>query len=511
MLENEENLLENNLASSTPNSNEKEGEKNTEPSKVEESVDDKEKDKSSEVKPYKVFASDISIVEAEFIDYYKTRLKIMAMKYKLVGKFDREGKYIIDDDIKRDLVKMEKEIEENGEEYYKAIALYMKKHFYFHIKIAIQDDGMAKASLFLSEYVEDFLENEYIVSHIADFVDIFDDDYRIKLRKAFHLVDVEVKVDDTAVPNLAVVMQDAFDFELIVGGLYDMASQIYIMRMLKLLEENGELGKKVLARYRELLVDKDIEINEKFRYTRYKALLDRAIDEFGGLEKLGIEKGKLKEIVKDINNVIHAIDKASSKAGGIEGINTQNKGEKAEKKTKSPTNKPSKGSSTGNSSPSTPKKKDEKKKDDNKKVKGGVTLSPDEEQKTSNRQEKPKDKDDSSHEQEKPKDRDNLDLGNREQKPPRKDDRIKGRHRRNRQERDNDDRPKDREGEQDEFEIDNDNENDFSSFEEDADFVIEKPNAMEQVDEAPDFETRRSDSSDSEMEVEITDEDVLDF
>lgn len=267
--------------------------------------------KVAQPQPYHVFGSDMTVTKAEFITYYKYRMKMMIMKYKLVGRVGDDGQYRIADEIRRDLVKMEKEIEDQNEFYYKAIALYMKKHFYYSIRIQLLDDGTAKASLYLSEFVDNFLGHEYIVTHVADFVDIYDDEYRVKLRKAFHLVDVETKVDDMAVPELAVVMQDAFDFELIAGDLYDMASQVYLMSMLKELEASGPIGAEVLARYRQLLAEGNIEVDEKFRYTSYKALLDRVMDEFGGLEGIGLDPVKVSKIVSDMNKMLQQVDKAS--------------------------------------------------------------------------------------------------------------------------------------------------------------------------------------------------------
>ena len=326
------------------------------------------KDDKVEIKPYKVYDQDFSLTDPDMISYYKTRMKMMCVKFRLVGKFNEKGLYKISNEIRYDLVEMEKEIEENGEDYYKAIALYMKKHFYFTVKIKPIDDGKAKASLYLSEYVQDFLGKEYISSHIADFVDVNDDDFRIKVRKAFNLVDVATKVDDLAVPNLAVVMQDNFDLDLLVGGLYDMASQIYLLRLLKALETCGQPGALVLARYRELLVDNDIEINEKHRYTHYKALLDRAVDELGGYDKLNLDPKIVKPIIKDMNKTVKAIDNASM-AGMLEADLPDNKVEemKASKSTSKPSKKPvKKDSAPAKEKPKKKKPKTEKKEDKNK-------------------------------------------------------------------------------------------------------------------------------------------------
>ncbi len=331
----------------------------------------KEEEKKAEVAPYSVFGTDMVVDQKEFISFYKYRMKMMIMKYKLVGHIDESGKYVIREEIRRDLVRMEKEIDDMGDNYYKAIALYMKKHFYYTVKIQLQDDGTAKASLYLSEYVDNFLGNEYIVTHIADFVAIYDDEFRVKLRKAFHLVDVGTKVDDTAVPELAVIMQDGFDFELIAGSLYDMACQIYLMNMLKLLEESGPAGKKILAQYRALLGKNNVEVNEKFRYIAYKSLLDRVIDGMGGFNKLGIEPAKVLAVVNDLNKTLLQVDKASSR-GPLEMQNTSSDAKKAKLgggKTSSKGNKSStKATSVAKPTKAKPKAKAEATKS------GGVTL-----------------------------------------------------------------------------------------------------------------------------------------
>lgn len=261
--------------------------------------------------PYPVFGTDISIFEGDFIDFYKARMKIMAIKFKLVGQVNSQGAYVISEDIRRDLVRMEKEIEDSGETFYKAIALYMRKYFYFHVKIEPNDDGTAKATLFLSEFVDGFLGQDYIVTPVAEYTSINDDEYRIRVRKAFHLVDVEVKNDDTAVPDLAVIMQDALDMELLLGGFFDMAGQVYLMKMLKVLEESDNpICKRVLDRYHELLALQNLDINEKFKYIKFKSLLDNAIDEVGGLEKLGINFNILRPIIADYNKITKMITSA---------------------------------------------------------------------------------------------------------------------------------------------------------------------------------------------------------
>ena len=257
---------------------------------------------------YRMYERDFSISDCDLFDYYKTRMKMLVMHFMLVGRFDEEGRYKIREDIKYDLVKMYKEIEDSGEDFYRASTQYMGKFFYFNVKIEQIEDGKAKASLMLSEFVDDFLEEPYIVSHIADFIDVYDEHFRVKVRQAFNMYDVAMTNDDARISALAVLMQDEYDINEYVGGLYDLASQIYLMRMLKLLESGGEVGQKIIARYKELALDVSEDDKEKHKFTRQKALLDRAIDEFGGLEKLPVDANELKSIVVEINKSVKAID-----------------------------------------------------------------------------------------------------------------------------------------------------------------------------------------------------------
>ncbi len=285
--------------------------------------------KTEDVKlSYKVYGHDFTLSDADYIDYYRTRMKMMVMRFMLVGRISDKGVYKIKDEIKYDLISMLKEISDEGEDYIRGEAYFMKKYFYFHINVS-RDGGNAKASLYLSEFVDDFLEEDYIVSHIADYEDVDDQHFMNKVKEIFNLTDVAIKNDELKIPNLAVLMQDEYDIDKYIGGLYDIASQIYVMRMLKLLEESGNpVCIDIIRRFRELSVDIESEENVEEgkravnKNTRLKALLDRAIDEKGGIEKLSVDKEKLKNIVHEINKSVKAIDGLQRRPAAIEVLRT---------------------------------------------------------------------------------------------------------------------------------------------------------------------------------------------
>lgn len=272
------------------------------------------------IKPLKVYGSEYETSDEDEISYYKTMLRMLSIKCALIGRFTRTGKYIIPDEIKTDLVKINKEISDSGENFYKANTQYMRKNFFFVVRMEMIDDVKAKASLYLQEEADNVFAGQYLTSHIADFVDDYNENFRINVRKVFNLLDVAIINEDYRVPNLAVLLQDYIDLELFVAGLYDTACQIYLIKMLKLLEEEGgEEGLEILKRYKELIAHLEIEkMSGKYKYTNYKNMLDKAILEKGGMKKLPVSQNKVKEIVKEMNKSVKSIEDLKIKPGAIE-------------------------------------------------------------------------------------------------------------------------------------------------------------------------------------------------
>ena len=326
------------------------------------------KEQQIKLEPYKVFDCDFEVTDPDYVEYYKTRNKIMILENQLVGNITSKGTYVISNEIKKDLVNMKKEIEDSTDEYFLASIMFMKKNFYFKVEISKIDGGKARAGLYLVENTSYFLKSQYLVSHIADFEDDFDSQFRVKVRKVFNLFDVPQLVQDTEVSELAVRMQSLIDEEILLGGLYNISSQIYIMRMLELLSNYGELGQEIITNYKTLA--SEVGTEEENYYTILKAMLDRSIDEKGGLEQLTQKKDEVKSIVKEINSTVKKINNVQNKPGAVEAIKTEKakkEEKKAEKKAdkksaKKPAKKPAKKSA----------KKADKKKADKGKGKGGA-------------------------------------------------------------------------------------------------------------------------------------------
>lgn len=316
---------------------------------------------------YKVYGQNIYVADKEIIEYYQMSAKLLCFANLLVGRFDDKGNYIIQKEIKRDLVAMDKEVSDEGPAFFKATNVYMKKNFYYYISLSKTAEGKGKASLYLYEYVGDFMDKEFISSHVADFVDELDSAFKDKVRHSFNLVDVDIPNDDRTTPSLAVLMQKMLDEQLRSVELLEMACQVYILRVLKNFEKSAQ-GKKIVEKFKQELA----KISKgKLSYIKQKALLDRIVNGFGGYETLDVDQQTLQTLMQELTKTYN--DTVTRRAV-VEAISPEKKEEKkggAKSAAKKPAAKKAGGGDKKPAKKAAGKKADKK---DEKKKGGGVTI-----------------------------------------------------------------------------------------------------------------------------------------
>ena len=253
-------------------------------------------EKKEEKKLFQVFGEkDILLSKTDFIDYQKINNKMLFLQFHLMGQFDENGKYYIKEDIRRDLVRVQKEIQEEDDKGFLAEVRYAKVLFNFEVEIEYEDAN-AKASLFIIEKVDD----QTIKTLLDSFSDANDADFRIKVRQRFNLVDVAVTMRDDEVPNMNIWLYWQNEEFMYWKDLYEMGSQFFVLRALAILEGYGELGAKIIERYNAKLSQFEDSLPNR-KYSKAKELLDEAINEFGGIEKVDEGKGKLEKLSREFN------------------------------------------------------------------------------------------------------------------------------------------------------------------------------------------------------------------
>jgi len=260
-----------------------------------------------EKKEFEVFGENIILSKIDFINYQKISNKMLFLEFHLMGKFDDKGKYYINKDIKKDLVRVAKEIQDEDDRGFVATASFAKVIFHFEVEISYLEDK-ARANLFIVEKVE----NRTIKTLVDSFEDVNDLNFRIKTRERFNLVDVAILCRDDEVPNLSIWLYWQNEEAQYWHDLYEMGSQFFVMRALKILEKYGQTGAEIIKRYNEILIAAENE-GQKKSYAESKEVLDDVINSFGGIEKVDQEKGELKELVKAFNKPFFAQEKTETK------------------------------------------------------------------------------------------------------------------------------------------------------------------------------------------------------
>ena len=330
---------------------------------IKENIEIKEvkKETQEEKKEFEVFGENIILSKIDFINYQKISNKMLFLEFHLMGRFDDKGKYYINKDIKKDLVRVAKEIQDEDDRGFVATASFAKVIFHFEVEISYFEDK-ARANLFIVEKVE----NRTIKTLVDSFEDVNDLNFRIKTRERFNLVDVAILCRDDEVPNLSIWLYWQNEETQYWHDLYEMGSQFFVMRALKILEKYGQTGAEIIKRYNEILLAAENE-GQKKSYAESKEVLDDIINSFGGIEKIHQEKGELKELVKAFNKPFFAQEKTETKVREV--IPTK-KSDKTVKKEEpdygwGDNNKSSKGGEVKKKT----KNKEEKKKDSSNKAK----------------------------------------------------------------------------------------------------------------------------------------------
>lgn len=326
-------------------------------------------EEQKETKTFKLFSGDEVFSDPVVIDYLKICLREFCDANHLVGKFRDDGKYYLQNDIKKDLVQMEKEIALVEEGIFYASNSYMNKNFNFKIVVEKLAENKARAILYL---IEDYLDGQQrgqFSTFVASFEEVINGDFNIKVKTAFNLVDSAGDLHETDIPQVAILLHGQKENGIFLDELIELGSQIYVLRMLELLEKAGEKGQEILTDFKEAQkkmeeeeskeeksdqkkkskkdIVIDMSVNKK--YTKLRKILDQSIQKHGGYEKLPIKK---EDLQKNLKTFVEPVKKVEEMRKNYQGqfVEVSAK-KKAPEKTAAPV-MPAKGKPAGKSASS---------------------------------------------------------------------------------------------------------------------------------------------------------------
>lgn len=332
------------------------------------------------VTPVRIFGSDKVLTEPEDIAYYRAGLEEFGAVNKLLGEIDDDGEYFISEDIRKNLAQLPKELLREDDDTIDATSRIMAKDMYFTIELD-QDGDMQVASLYLTEMVHGYGELTSIRTFVAKYELPTIAGFGQKAKSAFNVQPIISDIPEGQYIDLVMRIQDQIDYALCLEDIVDLASQIYVLRVLALLESKGEKGQEIIKQYNREVKDKGLnKPSVRHRYATLRKILDAKIENAGGEKEIFADKQQeIKDIKKEFAQTIQKVEAIHGKnlAGAIkEAQKAKNEPQKKAAEAPKKAKKAGKvisvgvGKAKGGSKPKAKKKEDKK---DNKKKenKGG--------------------------------------------------------------------------------------------------------------------------------------------
>jgi len=256
-----------------------------------------------------IFNNDPSITEQDkdVSEYQKLIREELCISNNLLGEFIDE-KYIVSKAIKEELV-LAKKYQVDSDET-KIFAILRSKFEVIHLELVFSDFGEEKsaARFYLVETVREYEED--IKTFVAEYISEKRIDFRQKAREAFNifLTDDEKEEDvedletiDKKLSELKKLQTQDMEF------VTEMYAEIYVEKMLKILAKMGPKGQKILKEFKEGIEKKGLTDKAIPKiYTKLKRVLDKVIENNGGIKLLAKENPEIKKAIKEYTEPIKA-------------------------------------------------------------------------------------------------------------------------------------------------------------------------------------------------------------
>lgn len=292
--------------------------------------------------PKKATTVDVKKVESDFksVLCYQTK-----QRDNLLGEFSKDGKYkLADEKMIQELISVPKKFDEKVDNV--VYASTKMDSFVLNFKIELDiSESYCNATLFLIEVEHGVEKDIKHTTELANVVEIYSPKFKDNVYKIWNVyVDSEVYSKNDFLYEYLRFQNEEFMFN---RELTEILSQLYLVRMLKLLDNCGELGEKIKLDYKilvEKILNSDASITQD--NTRLKRLLDSVIIKHKAFDKiLAMEEGSA-VLLGYSTPIMRVRDKSTTNV--MEGQAKPQEEKKVEKKAEAPKKKAkSKGGSDG--------------------------------------------------------------------------------------------------------------------------------------------------------------------
>ncbi len=226
---------------------------------------------------------DIIYQDKDDISYYKSSQEFELAQGLLLGNYDENGEYYIPEDICKELVSLDKLIDETVGNMYYVSAKVGDYKLKFEIFVEEREDKKIAKLYFIENFkLQNFIEKKF-KSLVATFIDDNDINFLFRMKKEFNIwANVEAEGRDMSNSNkgLTILGKKKQLLELRIKLYYnrDNLDKQYIKQVLKILKMSGSSGKQVLLMYLDIVRKNKLNKLKVNKYVVLRQALDICLD-----------------------------------------------------------------------------------------------------------------------------------------------------------------------------------------------------------------------------------------
>lgn len=217
------------------------------------------------------------IYDPDYIEFYKQLQSEIILKYKLVGNFKARGKYEIDEMIKNELSSCPKLIQSENNNLIFAQIETKFKTFKFKVEI-FPAITYSTAKLYLDESTDRTDEFKTIITVIGEFMDATSVNFLDSVKKAFNLCSEPFENIKEKLPKTLTLLEKLYSDEVFNTQLIELQSQIFIIDMIKRLEDCDEIGEFLIKEFWKQILQ--LEQYKPLSYEDKKTILDQLLKKY---------------------------------------------------------------------------------------------------------------------------------------------------------------------------------------------------------------------------------------
>ncbi len=257
----------------------------------------------------KVHGSGEVLENPSLIDYYRLHQIDEIYFNKLLGDFNAEGKYNIDADVKKALIKVRKLITEVTEEKYVAISEFKYVGLNFMVKYWQGENNQGIANLYLIER----LDGDELTTFVAQYISEYNQEFKMRVKTAFNLLNDIEDFEDEYSQQIDALCQARAEKHAEREYVVEIQSEFYIKELLRMLEEGGEQAQKVAEEFKPIMNQKLAEENKSGVFSKLRIKLDKIIIKHGGFNALTKENPDFVKVSQIFTKPIKRFDIVSQK------------------------------------------------------------------------------------------------------------------------------------------------------------------------------------------------------